>query len=92
MLIGTSRNRDSHPAATRIGANATCAVPFVAYDSLRSQAWASSTAAFDGALFHQRLEHRRFVLLSGCQDQGQQLAVPFGADVDFGRESAAAPA
>jgi hypothetical protein len=92
VFIGAAWNRDPYPTTLRVGTNPTSAVAFVAHHALGPQSRTPSTAAFDGALFHQRLEHRRLELLPGRQRECHQLAVPFGADMDLGRESAAAPA
>lgn len=89
MLIGAPWNRDPYPVATGIATNGTAAVALVSDDTPRTKPRTSATLSFHGTLFHQGLKHGRLVLLPGRQDNGHQLAVPFDANVDLGREPAA---
>jgi hypothetical protein len=45
-----------------------------------------------GTLVHQGFEHDAFMALAGCQNEGYWLATSFAAEVNLGREAAAAPA
>jgi hypothetical protein len=92
MLIRAPWDRDPHAATTRIGPDRSRAVAFVANYAPGTNPRASSATTFHFALFHQRLEHRCFMLLPRCHQYDHQLALSFGTNVDFGRESAAAPA
>jgi site-specific DNA recombinase len=92
MLIRAPRNRGPYAATMRIRPNRARAVALVAYHALGAYPRTSPATTFDCALFHQRLEHRRFVLLPRRDQHHHQLALSLGTDVDFGRESAAAPA
>jgi len=73
-------------SSAAIGAVASARIRLVTHHAVRPQARTTATRSSHRSLFEQLLEHRRFVLLSRCQQHSHQLAAAFGSDVDLGAE------
>jgi hypothetical protein len=69
-------------------ANLAATIALITHDASGPQPWTARTQSFDGTLCHELLESRRFVPLTWCEDDGHQLALAFGPDMDFGAEAA----
>jgi hypothetical protein len=68
------------------------AVPLIAHDTMGSALGTAWPTPFDGTGLHELFEDHRLVSLPWCQDKGHQFAAPFSPQVDFGAETAPAPA
>jgi hypothetical protein len=76
----------------RIVPNPPAAVPFIAHDTMGSALGAAWPTPLDGTSLHELFEDHCLVSLSRCEDEGHQLAAPFGPQMDFGTETAPATA
>ncbi len=76
----------------RISPNPLAAVPFIPNDPARAVFGTARPSPLDGTGLHELFKDHRLVPLSRGENQGHYLAIPFGAQVDFGTEPAPAPA
>lgn len=86
ILLAWDREPDTMLAG--IPPNVPAAVPFMPHDTLGA-AWPTP---LDGTGLHDLVEDHRLMSLSRCEDEGHQLATPFGSSVDFRTEAAPATA
>jgi hypothetical protein len=76
----------------RIVPNLPAAEPLIAHDTMGSALGAAWPTPLDGTSLHELFEDHGLVSLSRCEDEGHQLAAPFGPQMDFGTETAPATA
>lgn len=77
-LVGASRNRQANPASSQRLAKGTTGVALVRKDGFGTPFGSSTSRTFDRALIEQLLGNGDFLLLTGRQQQGEQLAIPIG--------------
>jgi hypothetical protein len=90
MLIDLARDRDPDPMAAGILPDFPAAIPLVAHKAMGPTFGAATPHPSDCSLRQQLGEDHGFVPLAWRQDQGQELAVPFRAEVDCGAKTALA--
>jgi len=91
-FVALARDRDPNAVLARIAPNPSAAVAFVPHDAVRAALGTAWAPPLDGATLQELFEDHGLVPLSRGQDQGHQLAAPFGPQMDFGTEPAPAPA
>jgi hypothetical protein len=91
-FVPLARDGDPHPMLARILPNPPAAVAFVPNDAVRAALRAAWSTPLDSTGLHELFEDHRLVALPRGEDDGHQLAAPFGAQVDFGTEPAPAAA
>ena len=91
-LIRLARDRDADAPLAQVRPDLPAAVALIADNTLGAQSGPSHAWPLDRSLLHHRLKGRRFMSLAGRQDDGERLAVPVGAEMDFGTEAALAAA
>jgi hypothetical protein len=86
--------RDGDPDARLAGIAPTppAAVAFVPNDAVRTAFGTARPPPLDSTGLRELLEDHRLVSVPRGEDHGHQLAAPFSAQVDFGTETAPAPA
>jgi hypothetical protein len=90
MLIDLARNGDPDPMLAGILPDVPAAIPLVAHEAMGPTFGATTPHPPDRSLLQQLGEDYGFVPLAWRQDQGQELAIPFRAEVDFGTKAALA--
>lgn len=87
-LIAQMRNGQANATPPQETAKAPIAVALVTGEPMRTKARSSNRLAFDSPLLEQLFSYGGLVLLTGCQDERDELAIAFGANVDFRAQSA----
>src|SRR5204863_2785068 len=67
---------------------AASGAPLVSHQATGAAAGSATSEAADGAVVEQRLQQGGLVLLTGCEQDGQRLAVALGLEVHLGRAAA----
>jgi hypothetical protein len=91
-FILLARNRDPHTMLAGILPYVSTAIAFIAHDAMGSALGTAWSTPLDGTGLHELCEDHRLVPLPRREDEGHQLAAPFSPQVDFGTETAPAPA
>lgn len=89
LFVGAPWDGDTNAAALQRLAKLATAVALVSHNALRATPGMSTAAPLDTTFIQQFLSHGRFMLLTGCENEAQRFAFSIGAQVDFGRPSAA---
>jgi hypothetical protein len=90
MRIDLARNGAPDPRLAGILPDVPAAIPLVAHQAPGPTFGPATPHPFHGSLLQQLREDHGFVPLAWRQDQGQELAVPFRAEVDLGAKTALA--
>ena len=90
MLIDLARNGDPDPMLAGILPDFLAAIALVTHEAMGPTFGAAAPRPLDRSLLHQLGEDHGFVPLAWRQDQGQELTVPFRAEVYFGAKTALA--
>jgi hypothetical protein len=90
MLL--ARDRDPDTVLACILPSVSAAIPCIAHDPMGTALRAAWSAPLDGTGLQELCEDLRLVSLPRREDKGHQLAAPFSSPVDFGAETAPAPA
>lgn len=91
-LVRFLRNRDADASPSQKAPNLPAVVSLVSHNTLWSQLRPPPSRPLDRPLVHQALKRCRFMSLARCQHNRHRFAVPVGAEMDLGAESALAPA
>ena len=71
--------------------NPLTAIRVIASDALGPSAWASAPQAVDRSFVHAGLKRCALVLLPRLEHKGHWFAMPFGTDIQLGREATRTP-
>jgi hypothetical protein len=91
-FILRARHSDPDAMLAGIAPNPPATVALVPNDAVRAALGTAWPPPLDGTALQELLEDHRLMALPRCEDDSQQLAAPFGAQVDCGTETAPAPA
>jgi len=91
-FVALAREREPNAVLASRAPNPSAAVALVPHDAVRAALGTAWAPPLDGASLHELFEDHGLVPLSRGQDQGHQLATPFGPQMDCGTEPAPAPA
>lgn len=91
-FITSTRYGVPYPMLAAEPTNAPGTVSFVGDHAIWAQSWTTAAWTLDGALCHELLEHRRFVLLAGRQDNRDGVSLPVDPYVDLGAKPTTAAA
>jgi hypothetical protein len=87
-LILAPWNGEPDAMCPQVTSNFATAVAFVTNDAVRVEPGTTTMRPLHSPVLHQRLKHSGFVLLSRCEEQRHQLALPLGTQMDFRAETA----
>jgi hypothetical protein len=91
-FILLARDREPDTMLAGILPYVSAAIPFIAHDPMGAALGTAWSTPLDGTGLHELFEDHCLVPLSRCEDEGHQLAIPLSPQVDFGTETAPAPA
>ena len=91
-FVALAWDRDPHAVLASIAPNPSAAVAFVPHDAVRAALRTAWAPPLDGAPLQELFEDHGLVPLPRGEPESQQLAAPFGPQVDFRAEPAPAPA
>jgi len=78
-LILLTWDRDPDTMLAGVLPNVPAAVSFIPHDTLGSALGTAWPTPLDGTSLHELFEDHRLMSLSRCEDEGHQLATPFGS-------------
>jgi hypothetical protein len=91
-FVPLARHGDPNPMLARLVPNLPAAGPCIASGTVGAVPGAAWPTSLDGTSLQELLDDHGLVSLSRGEDEGQQLAAPFGPQMACGIEPAPAPA
>jgi|SRR5215831_12426256 len=90
-LVPAPGNGDPDAVLAAVLPNSPTAIALVAHHPPWPQLGPASPGPLHGSLGHQVRKHRGLMPVAGGEDEGHELPLTFGPDVDFGTEAALTP-